>query len=390
MKIAIMSRWNATCGVSLHAELIGRKLISLGHSVIVYAPTLDTANRDWHHRYIDVSDERWVHRVYGETEEYMYPHGGWINTNAILDDDYDAFIVEGYARFPIKVFKKISSKIKRKAPLILVLHTSNIRDTEPFMSIDWDAIVVFDRRYIDEILTTYGSHIVKKAIEIPYPHAIIDAKPYRPKFAEDKILFFTFGRQPVYEYLDYVYALRSLSRKYDLIYWIIRSDGKLPFSDEWMVQWQKRMNTLTLHRYLRGSDIHLLPKGDTSFVVVSSTICQTLYSGTPTIVPNTRHFELLPVNSNGIGPIVKYRRAGDIGDLVSKIVTLIEDEDLRLKVSEDARRYALKYSDESIARTFLDLIESLISVRMLEAQYILPLSSSPRSSLKDIKPTPTI
>ena len=38
MKIAMMSRWNVPCGVSLHAELVGREWARMGHDLSVFAP----------------------------------------------------------------------------------------------------------------------------------------------------------------------------------------------------------------------------------------------------------------------------------------------------------------------------------------------------------------
>ena len=359
MRIAMMSRWNATCGVSLHAEIIGRKFRELGHDVVVYAPTLKSADTDWHHRHISVVDEPWVHRIFEETEEYLYPAGGSIRSEEILENDYDAFIVESVNRFPVNEFKRIASKIRKKAPLILVMHLGYIRDADPLMEINWDGIVVFDSRYVREILSIYGKRVEEKVVEIPYPCPILDdVKPARPKSLKGGFLFLTFGRQPMWEYLDYVRALRRLSERYDFKYLIIRSDHELPFRDEWIVQRCERPEIKMVHRYLRGSDIHLLPKGDTRAVVVSSTLTQTIYSGTPTVVPDTRHFELIPVDEDGFGPIVKYR-IGDTHDLERKLSTLIEDGDLRRRISKAAREYAKKYSDDFVARKFLDLIKSL-------------------------------
>ena len=361
IKIAIMSRWNATCGISLHAEIIGRKFIDMKHEVIIFAPTLGSADTNWHHKHLDIKDEVWVHRVYEETEEYFYPYGGKVDINEILKWDFDIFIVESHVRFPIYEFKKVVNKIKRKAPILLVLHLGYIRDVEPFMEIKWDAITVFDRRFIDEILVVFGSDIIKKVFEIPYPYVILnEVKPYRPDFAKGKILFITYGRQPLMEYLDYIRALRKLSQKYDIVYWIIRSDGKTPFNEEWIVEWNQRPDLKTIYSYVMGSEIHLLPKGETRAVALSSTLSQVLFTGTPTIVPNTRYFELIPVDKNGFGPVVKYT-AGNTIELYKKIVTLIENDHLRRRVSKEAKKYALKYSDEIIAKKYLDLIENLLS-----------------------------
>ena len=38
VKIALMSSWNAACGISIHAELIGREWIKQGHDLKVFAP----------------------------------------------------------------------------------------------------------------------------------------------------------------------------------------------------------------------------------------------------------------------------------------------------------------------------------------------------------------
>ncbi len=49
MKIAMLTRWNATCGVSVHAELVGRQWIK-NHDLTVFAPTLESVSGDYHHR----------------------------------------------------------------------------------------------------------------------------------------------------------------------------------------------------------------------------------------------------------------------------------------------------------------------------------------------------
>ena len=63
MKVGILSRWNATCGVSLHAELIAWEFIKMGIDVRVFTPYIQTANRWWHHRIIK-EDEPFVTRCY--------------------------------------------------------------------------------------------------------------------------------------------------------------------------------------------------------------------------------------------------------------------------------------------------------------------------------------
>ncbi len=38
VRVAFLSSWNAPCGVSIHAELLGRAFLRMGHNLLVYAP----------------------------------------------------------------------------------------------------------------------------------------------------------------------------------------------------------------------------------------------------------------------------------------------------------------------------------------------------------------
>ncbi|MCD6341835.1 MAG: glycosyltransferase family 1 protein [Thaumarchaeota archaeon] len=359
MRIAFLSRWNATCGVSLHAELICRKLASMGHEVLVFAPKLKSASKDWHHRKIKVRDEKWVYRVYEETTEIQYPYGGTIDAASFLQADYDVLVVELYGRLPFYEFSKIAEKIKKESKLVGVLHLGYRRDVEPILKTMWDAVVIFDSRYYDDLLKGRDLARLGRIVEISYPYAIMEeVSPKRPELVGDELLFFTYGRQPHLEYIDYIRALRKLGTSYDFKYFVIRSNQKLPVEEPWLIQEVDRPSLSRIYEYLKGADIHLLPKGDTRGVVVSSTAAQCLYSGTPTIVPDTRYFETIPVDEAGMGAVVKYK-LGDVDDLVMKIRLLIENEYARRKVSENARRFALKNSDEIAAKMFLDLFESI-------------------------------
>ena len=142
-----------------------------------------------------------------------------------------------------------------------------------------------------------------------------------------------------------------MSSKYDFIYRIVRSDGLLNFSRRWLIQERERIkDTEEVYRYLHSSDIHLLPKGRTDKVVVSSTLCQCIGSLVPTVAPNTRHFETLPEDN----PVLLYM---NVEDLVSKLSLLIEDENTREKLRENARRYVEENRMDVITDKFLKLFE---------------------------------
>jgi len=356
MKIAFLSRWNATCGAGLHAELLCRKLLSMGFNVLVFAPSLESANADWHHRMIDVEDEEWVTRVYEETSELEYPAGGFMGVE-VLEDDYDVLVVELYNRLPVLRLAEIHEKIRRKAKLIGVLHLAWRRDIPPILKIKWDAMVIFDKRYYNELLAHHDLSNIGRIEEISYPFAILDSPPTRIEEAKDRFLFITYGRQPELEYLDYIRGLREICSGGEALYFVLRSDGRLPVDEPWMIQRVDRPSLRRIHGYLRGADAHLIPKSDTRGVVISSTIYQSLYSGTPTIVPDTRYFENIPSIEED-GPVMKYR-LGDLDDFIEKARRLMKDYSLRERLSENARRYALEASDEVVAKRFLELFESL-------------------------------
>ncbi len=359
MRIGLITRWNATCGISLHAEILGREFINLGHDIIVFAPTIDSAGRDWHHRHLDVEDEPWVYRVYVEVDNPLR-EPGYVNEDTICNEDYDVLVIEGYYRLPVLKLRQIIKRIQRKGvPVIMVLHEYNWERTKPLLLLPTNRIVVFDQRFIDEILIPNTKHILHKVKIIPYPvEKPINVESYRPAFAENKILFITFGRQPPEEYTDFIKALRIISRRYDIIYWIIRSDGKLDLDEPWIIQWIQRPSIETIYKYLKGSDIHLLPKSRVrNKVVVSSTVYQTIASGTPIVTPDTRYVETIPTDSNGVGAIIKYR---NVEDLVEKIVRLIEDHEFREYVKLKALEFTEMYRSDKVARLYVELIKDVV------------------------------
>ncbi len=356
MRIAVFTRWNATCGISLHAELIVREWVRRGYNVKVFAPTIESASTDWHHRVLEIKDEPWVIRCYEETDD---PKGGYIDFEKILEHDFDIFVVEAYARQPVEKLKELIGKVRRRAKTVAIIHGFRREHTDPFALMDFDAYVVFDNRYIEELLKPFLDRIGDRIHIIPYPCTPpLNVEPQRPGFAEGKILFFSFGRQPPEEYRDYFEALRRLRSSYDLVYWIIRSDGLLDVNEKWVKQWWMRPPLETLYKYLKASDIHLLPKGRSRYVVVSSTVYQTLGALVPIVTPNTRYVETIPTDENGIGVIVKYN---NVDDLVRKLKLLIDDTETRTRVIREAYRFVEENSVEKIADKYLELFRSLLS-----------------------------
>ncbi|RLF40174.1 MAG: glycosyltransferase family 1 protein [Thermoplasmata archaeon] len=345
MKIGFLSRWNATCGVSMHAELIGRELLRKGHEVKVFAPYKESANKWWHHRIVK-DDEDFVVRCYYELDPKTMDGGG-IDEKKILDEDFDVLIVESYNSIPYRDVEEIAKKLKGEGRSVTLVVHEGAKEDMRYSSLDiFDATFVFDERYV-KMLSGYGGNIHV----IPYP--CHPPSPSKREFSKDDLIFFSFGRQPPKEYDDFIKALDDLESKYDFTYRIVRSDGLLPIERKWLVQHQVRLkDNEEVYDYLHMSDIHLLPKGNTRKVVVSSTLCQCIGSLVPTVVPNTRHFEMLPDEK----PVVIYK---DVEDLERKISMIIENDGYREKLKIAAARYAGENSSSRIADKFLQVLRKV-------------------------------
>jgi len=347
LRIGIVSRWNATCGVAVHAEMIAKELQSMGHEVRVYAPTIESASRDWHHKLVKPVDEENVERCYVEATDtgfYCSLH------------DIDALIIEGYARLPAHALgEQVAAARRRGSPTIMILHEGEPAPAARLLkNIPVDHVAVFDDRWISEILYPLRDSFEADVHIIPYPcMKPLTDKPYRPGFAEGKRLIVSFGRQPVEEYVDYIKALTMIEGREDFIYWVIRSDGPLPFEKPWLRVTYARLETRDVHSILLGADLHLLPKGWTRKVVLSSTIYMTIATLTPIIAPYTRYTEDIPVDEQGYGPVVKYMR---VRELARKITLLLDDEELRGRVRRMASRFAEERSADKIARRIADIL----------------------------------
>lgn len=355
MRVAFVSRWNATCGISLHAELVGRELLKMGHEVRVAAPKLDSANRDWHHKKLDVEDEEFVFRCFDETDDGLAS----FDESVLEEFEPDVIIVEAYPRLPWKVLPRVLERLRRDARILAVIHFATADEARVLKSVAdlIDAFVVFDYRWISEVLDEFFDHMLDRIHIIPYPCYTPTRIRSRSRRSGSHVVFFSFGRQPCEEYEDFIRVLRKLRRSgLSLTYRVMRSDGLLPYREEWLVQWCERPPIERIYEYLSECDVHLLPKGRTSKVVVSSTVCQCLAAERPIVTPATRYVELMPEDEDGAGPVVKYR---NIRDLEYKLIRLVRDEDFRERVIEWARHFVRTHSADRIARRFVELANSL-------------------------------
>lgn len=350
MRILLVSRWNATCGISMHAELIGREWAKK-YNLKVLAPYLETTT-DWHHIIIENPDEDYVIRGYEQPKEYW----GEGKIDDIIFEEFDVIVFEGGSHLlPIKTLLKIFPKLKGKK--VYVCHETDLKwFSEDFFKLNFDGIVVFDHRYKEILLTKYPE---EKLHIIPYPcYPIVKGNKYNLReelnIEKDKIVFFTFGRQPLNEYEDYFWLIERLKDRYNIKYLILRSskdkDEKFPESKVLEIRRGAPPNEIIL-KYLIATDIHLIPKRkDQKEIVVSSNVFQVLGALTPIVFPDTRYVELFDKE------IVKYKNRKDLEE---KVIRLIEDENYRKEIISAQEKYVKENSSEIIAEKFIELFKKL-------------------------------
>lgn len=350
MKIAMMSRWNATCGISAHAELVGMEWVKK-HDLTVFAPTLESAT-NWHHNPLEKEDEEFVIRGYEQPE--TIGKTGWIDER-LWKEDYDVLVIQGLELMPIPALLEMFPKIEAKK--VLVWHVGKLPIYKEFYKLNFDAIVCFDFRFENMLKEKYPK---EKIHIIPFPcRPVAKVKGYSDKkrarnelgIPSDKTILFSFGKQPLSEYKDYLWLADKLKEKYDLKYLVLRSYGDLPPESDFLEVRRGRPEYEEIYKYLRAADIFLLAKPETENIVVSSTVFQCFGALAPIVVPEVRYVELMGKE------IVKYKNREDLKE---KVIRLIEDEDLKEEVLRHVVQYVKENSAEKIAKKFIRILEDVL------------------------------
>jgi len=348
--IGILSRWNATCGVSLHAEMIGREFLRNGIQVKVFAPYLQSASKWWHHISIR-EDEPYVIRCFEE----ISPEGseGRIDMDSVLKERLDALIVESWPSLSKTDVETLVWELKKRGvPSYLIVHDALRKDIKYGSLNIFEKVLIFHEGFkeiIDGKVDEDRVHIV------PYP--CVEIHKRERQFAEDGIIrFFSFGRQPEEEYLDYLETLKGLERDLpSFSYKVIRCSELLPYKYGWLEQEKRVLDLDGIYDNLLQSDIHLIPKGRTEGKVVSSTLFQTMGSLCISIAPDTNYFE--DVKRCRPSPIVLY---SDRKDLKEKILKVVHDKELRDMLVDSAKRYITENNIHRIAYRILSLINPIL------------------------------
>ena len=354
MRIAMLTTWNLTDGTSLHAELLGREL-SKTSELTVFAPTFESLAKDRHLLPLG-SDDDFVIRAFQQT----WGAPGWVDER-LREQEFDVLVVEALDRMPIPTLLEMFPKIKAKK--VQVVHEWALPEDPGYYELGFDAIVCFDHRYRTMLLERYAE---QKIHMIPYPcHSFAMGNKERARdklgLPRDALILFSFGRQPLFEYDDYLWLANEIGGEHEFMYLVVRSDD--PTDSEAArerLQSGSRFCTVRFERplidevydYLHAADVHLVPKAASSNIVVSSTVFQCLGSGTPIVIPDTRYVELLDKE------VVKYR-PNDRAHLKSQVSRLLSEESFRKATVTAATEYAQENSAHKIAEKFVDLFRSL-------------------------------
>jgi len=357
MKIGMMSRWNTPCGVSMHAELVGRAWIRMGHRVKVLAP------KEWG-KPLTREDESYVTRCYRLNYPINGKETGWFFNKAPFLDNFDVFIVQNLERMPMEDLLLVFPKIRENAKTVLIIHEGSAPKNVNFYKFKFDAIVCFDERYKNKFLQKIFPG--EKIHIIPYPcHPLKKGDKEKARkilsLPLNKKIIFNYGLD-VFRHLHLLPTLERLSKRYPLVFLTLTED------QDWYNLFEaakKRYNFIELRRgpismdllytYLHASDALIFHKGPVQSVVVSSTIYTCLGSGCPILAYDTNFIENF--NEEIIRYKILYEEYGK--DLSRKLEDVFEKrENVRLTLKK-AEEFVKKNSSYEVGKRFIELFEFL-------------------------------
>lgn len=347
-----MSLWNAANGPSIHAELIGREWVKMGHKLTVFSSIEHPDARP-----TNQSDEDYVIRHFKVEEVTPFTRATYFDPIPLVNEDYEVFVAENVERLPAYQLYRLFPVIQGKAKTVMVVHEGGPPNDPYYYKFKWDAIICFDERYLEFIEKFFPRNIIHI---IPYPcHPFTpgDKSIAREKLAlpKDLKIIFSYGFRP-HDIVSILPAIEKINVKYPLKYIIFinpESDPtklidltkKYPFINV-------RKTALPLNKlydYLHASDALLFHRKSSRYkAVLSSSICLTLGSGCPILFNRCNFVEIYGKE------IIKYR---DNDDLITKLSKLFE-EGFNL---ENVKKFLERRSSKVIADKYIYLFKKIIS-----------------------------
>lgn len=358
MKVGMMCLWNAANGPSIHAELVGRAWVELGHQLKVFS-----AQKHPDARPTFQQDEDFVIRHFRVDEVIPFTRAVSFDPTPLLNEEYEIFVAQNVERLPAKKLLELFPQIKQRAITVQVVHEGKAPEDPLYYKFDWDAIVCFDQRYKDYLVKSFPAERIHM-ISYPYhPLKLGNKKEARRKLRlpqDEKIIFsFGFRSKDVISVLPALYEMAKEYSQYPLRYVVIAN----PESELGeMYKAKKKYNFIDLkvkalpldelYNYLHASDVLLIHRESSQKykAVVSSSVCQLLGSGCPILFHQSNYVEL---HGN---EIIKYR---DFEDMKIKLIELFQGKfDLAI-----VKAFLKNYEAERIAERFIKLFEKLMKAR---------------------------
>ena len=166
MKIGMMCLWNAANGPSIHAELVGRAWVKLGHKLRVFS-----AEKHPDARPTLQKDEDFVIRHFRVNEVIPFTRAASFDSSPLLNEEYEVFVAQNVERLPANKLLEVFRKIKKKAVTVQVVHEGKSPEDPLYYKFDWDAIICFDQRYKDYLVKSFSAERIHM---IPYPYHQIE------------------------------------------------------------------------------------------------------------------------------------------------------------------------------------------------------------------------
>ena len=359
MKIGMMCLWNAANGPSVHAELIGRAWVKLGHQLKIFSAKKHPDARPTFQK-----DEDFVIRHFSVDEIIPFTRASYFDPSPILNEEYKVFIAQNVERLPAKKLLEVFPIIKKKAITVQVVHEGKAPDDPLYYQFDWDAIVCFDHRYKDNLIKSFPAKKIHMISYTYHPLELGNKTEARKKLKlplNEKITFsFGFRSKEIVAVLP---TLNDLAQEYPLRYLII-SNPKSELDE--LYEAKKKYNFIDLrvralpldelYDYLHASDVLLIHRESSQKypAVLSSSVCQLLGSGCPILFHQSNYVELQG------NEIIKY---SNFEDMKIKLKGIFQGKfDLSI-----IRSFLKKYEAERVAEKFIKLFKKLIGDQNYEA-----------------------
>lgn len=349
MKISILSAWNSDSGAGMHAELIGREWIKMGHKLSVFS----FIKSDFHGRHFLRKDESYVNRCFGT------PKTNFFDPRPIVKNPMDILIVEDLGMLPKDKLAKFFPLFGEKAKTINIIHDNKLSPDPSFYQFNWDKVIVLDKRYKKIFENIYPE---KKIEIVPYPCGFWEKGNQREarrklKLPGDKKIIFIFGWWARH-LVPFLPTIFKVGRKYPLLLLVVSKD--IAVKEEYILLQNEEIEVdfrekiilpEELYLYLHASDVFVFGDKKTEGVVVPSSALMGIGAGCPIIAPCSNFFEIFDKE------VLKYSRPKELRE---NIIEVFNKGEKYKETKKAAKKFVEKNNPREIAKKYIKLFKKLL------------------------------